>query len=524
MLLNRLSGQESLVNLVEPLAEAGVAKVAAALVSSIICYRIVYALFFSPLRHVPGPFFARITSMRANIINLCGGMKHAAHADGEAYGDIYVLEPNSISISHPDDVRTVLRSHTFVKSKFYQSLETVGTPHTFSSSDPGFVSMRQRQMGPYFQPSYLSLMEPKILRYSCLALKEKWGRLLDKSADGRIEINYSRDFSLMAFDVIGVLAFGQEFNSLKNGDETAAKWVDSSTKYHAMLAMFPVTKYFPFSLAIRPWESRYRELSEFGKQSVAKRRKHLENGGEKPHDLLQAYVDALDPESKVRMSDNEVRSEVNLTLLAGADTTSTTLAWTVSLLMLYPKIYAQAVDEVRSKFDTNHVITFSEAQRSLPFVEACLFESMRLCPVVGGQVPRVSPPEGATLRGHFIPPGTEIYVSFAGVSVSKHIWTDPLKYDPTRFLNSPEARRNLFSFSYGVRICPGRHLAKLQMLAVLANMLKDYDWSLPDDYTHLGPHVLNEHGYPKLMKSIHLLTSAPEHPDRDCRLILTRRR
>ncbi|KAJ1954329.1 hypothetical protein GGI12_005812, partial [Dipsacomyces acuminosporus] len=49
--------------------------------------------------------------------------------------------------------------------------------------------------------------------------------------------------------------------------------------------------------------------------------------------------------------------------------------------MLYPECYRRAVEEVRSAFSRDHLITFSEAKAQLPYIEACIHESLRLAGV-----------------------------------------------------------------------------------------------------------------------------------------------
>ncbi|ORX73029.1 cytochrome P450 [Linderina pennispora] len=343
--------------------------------------------------------------------------------------------------------------------------------------------MRKRQLGPYFNAAYVTRMEPKILQFGILGLKSKWDSELAQNSSGSIETDYSHDFMLATLDTISALAFGTEPRGLKENDPTVAHWVDATVKVHGS----------SLATATSPLPARRRLLTE---------------GGKKPVDLLQAFLDAQDPESKISMDETQLQAETIVMMLAGTDTSSNTLQWATHLLMLYPEIRAKAVDEVRSNFATDHVITYAEVKKSLPFVEACIYEALRLCPVLGGTVPRVSPPGGITLQGHFIPAGTEINVNYVGASIHKNTWDEPLKYDPT---------------SPGVRICPGRHLAWAEVSTILANMLKDYDMSLPDDYTHLGPDVLDGNGYPKLMESVHIVVTTPVNPQRDCRLVLTKR-
>ncbi|KAJ1957815.1 hypothetical protein GGI12_004914 [Dipsacomyces acuminosporus] len=505
--------------------QVGYANILATASAIYIGYKIVYALYLSPLRNVPGPFLARLTGKRAELIGTLGDQAKFARKEYEEYGDVYVYQPNAISISNPSDVRLVLGSHAFQKAAFYEASKVLGEYTTLSARDIQLASMKRRQIGPYFNGSYLARAEPLITNHGILAIKEKWDRLLGQ-ADGRAEINFHKDFLLATFDTIGALAFGRDFGALKNDDATIVKWMSSTLSFFGARSIFPLLDYFPLSLLLWPWKRYYNKLIVHGAKCLAARLellKDLEHEEDKPADLLQGLLEASDPVTKTKLSLRQVHAEGLLLLTAGSETSSNTLTTTLHLFMLYPHHYKRAVEEVRSAFAKDHLITYSEAKAKLPFIEACIYESLRKCPVTGGQWPRISPKEGVTLSsGHFIPGGTEININISGVNLSKDVWKEPHLFDPARFLDNDEAKRSIFTFSTGVRICPGKHLAWIEMFTILANILKDYDFKLPDDYTLRGPDVLDERGHPRLMDSKHFFASIPENAPRDCRIVISK--
>ncbi|KAI8322151.1 cytochrome P450 [Martensiomyces pterosporus] len=519
-----------LAQLVAIVDKVGYAKIVATSAGVVAAYKLIHALYFSPLRNIPGPLLSRLTRKRAELIGALGGQAHNACEEYEKYGDIYVYQPNAVAISNPSDVRVVFGSHAFRKSDYYKGTDVLGVQTTTSARDPQLASMKRRQMGPYFNHAYLARLEQVVVELGFLAIKDKWDKLISESVDGQVEVNYQKDLLYATFDTIGVLAFGREFGALKNDDPTVSRWLGSTLAYFGMKSLFPLLEYSPFSLLIRPVKRQYEELLVYSAQCIADRKSLLAsfgkddaNSDKKPIDLLQGFIDAEDPESKTRMTPTQVHAETLVMLLAGSETSSNTLTWTLHLLMLYPQHYRRAVEEARSLFDKDHLISFNEARSQLPFVEACIYESMRLAPVTGGMWPRLVPEGGVTLRGHFLPAGTEVYVSISGANIHKDYWNEPHLFDPTRFIDNEEAKRNVFTFSTGVRICPGKHLAWIEMLTILGNVLKDYDMQVPDGYTHLGPSVLDKNGYPKLMDSNHFITSNPANPARDCRILITKR-
>ncbi|KAI8318818.1 cytochrome P450 [Martensiomyces pterosporus] len=259
----------------------------------------------------------------------------------------------------------------------------------------------------------------------------------------------------------------------------------------------------------------------FANRCIEERKQLLAEGAAKPNDILQAYIDAEDPESKIKMTPSQVTTEVIIMFLAGADTGSNTLTLTIHLLMLYPQHYRRVVDEVRSNFDKDHLITFDEVKEKLPFLEACIYESLRIRPI-GAPLPRVVPPGGVTLQGHFIPEGYTCLVATPAANMNKGAWDKPHIFNPERFINNEENKRSILTFSSGVRICPGRHLAWVEMLPTLANLLNAYDFALPEDAL-FTPDNLDKHGQPQMMPQYTTANNIPRFPERDCQVVISKR-
>ncbi|KAJ2764973.1 hypothetical protein IWQ57_004965 [Coemansia nantahalensis] len=254
---------------------------------------------------------------------------------------------------------------------------------------------------------------------------------------------------------------------------------------------------------------------------IEARKQLLASGAERPADILQSFIDAEDPESTVRMTPSEVQTEVVFNVVAGSDTTSLTLSWTLHLLLLHPQCLRRVTDEVRAAFAAGHTITYEEAKEKLPYLEACLYESMRLRPVTSN-MPRVVQPGGMTVQGHFIPGGYSCAVSIAVVNINKDVWERPHAFDPERFIANPDNKRVVLTFSAGVRVCPGRFLAWWEMTTVLANILNAYDLSLPEDAL-FTPDRLDANGQPVTMPEYHGITRFPKYPARDCVAVISKR-
>ncbi|KAJ1643649.1 hypothetical protein LPJ64_004601 [Coemansia asiatica] len=476
-----------------------------------------------PNSRIPGSSLSKITRTKLRIDSLFGRGGQVSIDDYYRYGDIYTTGPNSVVICNPSDCRSVLGTHRFAKTSSYKAFALV-EENIFTTRSPELVHTRRKQVGPAFTHGHLNEMEPMIMEFGIHAIRQKWDQALSQSLDGKkATVNYAEHFFLSAFDIVGALGYGQKFNALINNKAQAVDWVNDYLLLSVIKMVFGDINRFPINFFVRRLIESKNDFAAFGNAATQKRRDMLASGEltEKPKDILQALLEGEDPDSKIKMTPLQITAENIIFLIAGTDTTSLTLSWTLHYLMLYPNTYKKAVSEVRSKFRRNHTISYAEAKANLPYIEACIYESMRIQPVSGIPLLRVVPKGGATFQGYFLPEGTKIGVNIAGVNHHQGTWNNPRKFFPERFIENEKAKQNVFTFSSGVRICPGRHLAQYEMLIMLSNILKDYDFELPDDAL-FRPDVLNSFGYPQTMPCTHYLSVGPMYPERDCRIVISK--
>lgn len=88
--------------------------------------------------------------------------------------------------------------------------------------------------------------------------------------------------------------------------------------------------------------------------------------------------------------------------IAGSETTATVLSGLSYCLLHYPETYKKLVGEIRSAFNTYEEITGISSDR-LPYLKACVEETLRVYPVVPFGLPRLSP--GETVDGVYVPEG-----------------------------------------------------------------------------------------------------------------------
>jgi cytochrome P450 len=161
------------------------------------------------------------------------------------------------------------------------------------------------------------------------------------------------------------------------------------------------------------------------------------------------------------LSDDEIATEVLALLLFGHDTGAATLAWAFAHLHQHP----EALERARADGS---------------YLEACLQESMRLCPVVV-HVTRVAR-RGLRIGGHAIPAGTRIFPSAYLAQRNPEVFPEPDRFRPERFLAGRAYEGSYFPFGFSPRTCIGRHFVLRQMTLMTSTILRLADLTLAPGY------------------------------------------
>jgi cytochrome P450 len=142
----------------------------------------------------------------------------------------------------------------------------------------------------------------------------------------------------------------------------------------------------------------------------------------------------------------------------GSDTTSTLLCNVIYRLTQHRDVLQELLIQIQETASPSE-INFSTVKK-MPYLTAVLEECLRMLPPVPNVFPRVVPPEGATICGHFVPGGSVVGVNQLSANMSSKHFSLPDSFLPTRWLGGDEFsndnRRARKPFSYGPRNCAGQ--------------------------------------------------------------------
>uniref|UniRef100_A0A2C9VCV7 Cytochrome P450 n=1 Tax=Manihot esculenta TaxID=3983 RepID=A0A2C9VCV7_MANES len=167
-------------------------------------------------------------------------------------------------------------------------------------------------------------------------------------------------------------------------------------------------------------------------------------------------------------------------ILAGTETTSGTIEWTLAELFRHPESMRRVKEELNRVVGSKRKVEESDIDE-LPYLRAVIKESMRLHPALPLLVPR-NTLHDTNFMGYYVPKDTQIFVNAWAIGRDPDAWEDPLSFKPERFLRSDIDYRGqnfeLIPFGSGRRICAGFPLAHRMLHLSLASLLHSFDWEL----------------------------------------------
>jgi cytochrome P450 len=193
------------------------------------------------------------------------------------------------------------------------------------------------------------------------------------------------------------------------------------------------------------------------------------------NDVLSMLMAARDEEDGSRISDDDLIAHAELLFIAGHETSSNALAWTLLILSQHPDILADVVDELDSVLKGDPP-TLEQLQK-LPLLERVIKESMRLCPPVVWNS-RVAVQEDM-LGDHRILPSTEILMSIYWTHHDPETYPQPERFDPSRWEHNDYGIFEYVPFSGGPRMCIGATFAMMEIRLVLAMLLQRFRFEIP---------------------------------------------
>ncbi|RIB21088.1 cytochrome P450 [Gigaspora rosea] len=420
------------------------------------CY--IHPFYLSPLRKIPGPPLDNfILGHYATFLNK--DMGEALSYLAKQYGGIVryhgLFNKPYLLISDPKIVQQVLVNRPYDHPKYFttreMAKELVGEGILLAQGDS---HKRQRKMmNPSFAFSNIKEMVPTFVQA----------------------------------DVIGLVGFNYKFNSTTSDSELAQAYKtlvnrNPSPLYRAL----EENLYFIRKLPIPYYKQHFDSLKiirNISEKLVAEQKNATVRG----KDLMSILVKANEqlPVDE-QLTHEELISQVMTLLIAGHETTSTSLSWILYFLAKNPDIQDRLRKEVFEAFtDRNHFPTFDEIEQ-LKYLECVFKETLRIIPPVPA-MPRYNIKD-EIMDGYVVPKNTPLMIAICAIHHDPSIWGDDAEdFNPSRWLDpeikSKVTNSNFIPFGAGPTSCLGLKMAHLELKSILAVIIRNLEFRLVEGYT-----------------------------------------
>ncbi|KAH6865564.1 cytochrome P-450 [Alternaria rosae] len=446
--------------------------------------RSIYYLFFHPLSTFPGPKLWAISRIPWHYVNLQGDLAWCIR-DMHIYYNSPVIRiaPDELSYTSSTASKKIYGSNP--PREFLKCLDGRGVAPAVVNGRRSIVTEtpeRHTVLRRAIQPAF----SERALRDQEHFFREHTDKLigqLRKPQYNAVQQNMLRWFSLLSFDIMSDLAFSQPAGCLDRADEPWVAVIGARIKsiaWHQLAAHYHIEWILRWTAPKAAMEAR-KQHQTLTREKV-QRRIDEEHGGvrkEKRRDFM-SYV--LGNES-ASLSNTDLYGLASALIVAGSNTAAYAMSVFVFFVCRHPEAYAKVVAEVRGRFANEEDITMVAAGE-LPYLKACIDESLRISPPTPSAFPRWVPEGGEEIDGRWIPGGMAVGMHNLAACHAPWNWHRPLDFFPERWLQTKEGefasddRGASRPFSYGRHDCIGQTMAMNEMRLALAKLFWNFDVAL----------------------------------------------
>ncbi|KAH7151256.1 cytochrome P450 [Fusarium sp. MPI-SDFR-AT-0072] len=463
----------------------------------IVFWGFLYPVFFSPLRHIPGPREYLSAAHRSIAVK--------DRPSGDLFVDIAnrypgedLLTLNSfrthILVTNPQLLADLLvhNCYDFTKPKRISSflrhilgdglIIVEGEPHKFlrKNSTPVFHFRHIKELYPMMWEKSQSLAR---------AIQQD----MTTSRSSVVELNSWA--SKVTLDIIGIAGLGRRFDAVEKKKDPLAEIYEGLLEPSREKLIFsglalaiglPIVRLIPWKMN-DVFNYLTGTLNELCYPMIQEKKAAIIEKGDDHFDVLSLLIKSNN------FSDESLKDQLLTFLAAGHETTSSAITWACYLLTKHPEYQAKLREEVRNGLPedlaTNPTVDLAGVLEQLPYLNGIMHETLRLYPTVPLTMRQAI--RDTRIGDQFIPEGTDIMVSIWYINRSEAIWgPDATEFKPERWITDDgkpnqnggaSSNYNFLTFLHGPRSCIGQGFAKAELRCLLATMVRSFEWTLAMD-------------------------------------------
>ncbi|PTD02572.1 Cytochrome P450 monooxygenase vrtK [Fusarium culmorum] len=436
---------------------------------------VIYRIFFHPLAKYPGPFLGKFTDIIPMIYMFKTERMYNQRDMLRKYGSPVRVSTNQLYFSDMKSFADIYgqSSNPCLKEMSFYSTVTATGAHSVLNEGYRMTHARLRRLISHAF-SLKALLENEVLIHQ--KVDELIQHVFAPAAEQGRSVDIFAKMNCHFLDIVSYLSFGESFNSLKGMGEVTHHDMDAFSIIVFSQAYVPFLRYLPIP-KIRECYKGINNLINFAQNRIQETQYKIEKEGNSfaKGTFLRHLIDARDDDTGgSRLTFLELVENTITFLVAGSETTSITTMYIMWECGKNAQIKKKLVDEIRTAFpDHGHVPTYQETA-NLPYLNACINETLRLWGPLNTGFPRVSP--GKVIGDHYIPAGVVVSTVPYAAHRDPKIFPNPEAYIPERWLNaSADMHTMLKPFSLGPRNCIGKHLAEINLHLTVTRLYQLFD-------------------------------------------------
>lgn len=403
----------------------------------------------------PGPKMPMALQSVGFMVRNVPMMRRARRKYGSMFEAKLIGFPKFVIISDPELIKQTLTEDSHVLHAGTGSpLGTVLGANSLLAIDEDIHLRQRRLILPRFSGKRVQTYEQDVA--------ELTDEVLNTWQTG-VPMRTIESMHLITLRVILKTIFGARDESLAELEQRMPEFVDAGQRVVLLrFAQHDLGAWSPWGKFVRERDAADRIL--YGLIDEARRDPQLEER----NDIMALLVQATDEDGS-SMTDEEIRDQLLTMLVAGHETTASTLAWALERLTRNPRVL--------------HELTRSVRAGESEYINAVFDETLRSRPTVSLAVRSVQVDE-YELGGYLLPRDTRIGSNPALTHYDPALFADPWSYRPERFFEERPSNYAYIPFGGGIRRCVGAAFARMEFIGVLQRIIERFDvqpTSAPDE-------------------------------------------
>ncbi|KAH7327949.1 cytochrome P450 [Stachybotrys elegans] len=445
-----------------------------------------YLVSWYRLRHIKGPLLASFSYLWILYTTTRWQQYHRYGDLFKKYGKLVRIGPNEVITGSADVIRRMSAARSrYERSDYYSSARLVPPRESLIN----LISNREHdrlkgQMVHGYSGKEVPSLESDIDEIIMKLVQVIRSSYASPHSFTPLDLaEFSRYFTM---DVITKIAYGTEFGYLE-AQSDVGEFIKGSLKHLEVAVLCSEIPWcsavFANPLALKLFAPKHTDKAGFGRalgiarDVVAKR---FGPKAEDKQDMLGSFV-------RHGVTQSQCEAEIPFQIIAGSDTTAAAIRTILLSVITSKQAYGKLQHEIDTAIAQNRISTpvTADQGRQLPYLQAVIYEGLRIRPPATLIGMKKTPPEGDTIDGYFVPGGTKVATSLKPAMMDVALFgNDAEVFRPERWLNVEPQKRQLMIntvelvFSTGRWGCLGRPVALLELNKIFIELLRNFDFQV----------------------------------------------